>query len=192
MKVSSGAPSSGRPAAAALPDFSKAWLTSATERVSRRTEPSPTRVCQSRTSLFAGVDGLRDPRRCSRHLAALTAEATAPDQLGGGSNDAVADHQNGHRCAADDIDLRRRRSAARHAPQVGADQLVDGLQNALFGNAHQHDGLLVLDQLEAGQHSLRIDSDQELNRFSGIADRIGEIGIQVYEALQVDRRDTPV
>jgi hypothetical protein len=92
------------------------------------------------------VDGLRNRRR-SRHLAALPAEPAAPDQLGGGSNDAVADHQDCHRCAADDIDLRRRRSPPRHASQVGADQLVDRLENALFGNAHQHDGFLVLDQL---------------------------------------------
>ncbi|MET3315498.1 hypothetical protein ABIF41_007339 [Bradyrhizobium japonicum] len=79
----------------------------------------------------------------------------------------------------------RRRSPAGDAPQVGADQLVDGLQNALFGDAHQHDGLLVLDQLEAGQHTFRIDADEHLDRFSGIADRIGEIGIQVHEALQL-------
>ena len=74
------------------------------------------------------------------------------------------------------------RATRRH---VGADQLVDGLQNALFGNADQHDGLLVLDQLEAGQHSLRIDADQDLDRLAGIADRIGEVGIQVDEALQL-------
>jgi hypothetical protein len=43
----------------------------------------------------------------------------------------------------------------------------------------------VLDQLEAGQHALRIDSDQDLNRFSGIADCIGEIGIEIDEALQL-------
>ena len=76
---------------------------------------------------------------------------------------------------------------------VGADQLVDGFQNALLRNADEHDGLLVLDQLEAGEHALGIDADQELDRLAGIAGRVGEIGIEVDETLQliaaIDRND---
>ena len=52
--MSSGSPSSGCATAAALPVFSKALFTSATERSSLRTDPSPTRPCQSRISLFVG------------------------------------------------------------------------------------------------------------------------------------------
>ena len=53
------------------------------------------------------------------------------------------------------------------------------------GMPTQHDGLLVLDQLEAGQHALRIDTDQKLDRLAGIARGVGKVGVQVDEAEQL-------
>ena len=129
-----------------------------------------------------GIDRLRNSwRRASGH-AALTAEPTALDELGGRTNDAVAHYQDGDRRTADDIDLRRGGGTTRDAVHIGADQLVDGFQNALFRNAEQHDGLFVLNKLEAGQHPLGRNADQKLDWFAGIARRIGKVGVQVDEA----------
>ena len=54
-----------------------------------------------------------------------------------------------------------------------------------YRNAHEHDGFLVLDELEAGQHALRIDADQKLDRLSGIAGGVGKVGVQVDEAEEL-------
>ena len=117
--------------------FAKALFTSSTERISRRTEPSPTRLCQSRISPLPGSIVFDSLRRRAGGDVALTAEPAALDQLGRGADDAVAHHQDGDRRATDDIDLRRGRGSARDAVHVGADQLVDGLQNAFFRNAQR-------------------------------------------------------
>jgi len=42
----------------------------------------------------------------------------------------------------------------------------------------------VLDQLEAGDRTARIDADENVDRLAGIADGVGEIGIQVDVAEQ--------
>ena len=108
---------------------------------------------------LAGIDRFRGLRRRAGGRVALRAEPAALDQR----------TRSGRRCrpsparygsAADDIDLRRGRGSARDAAHLGADQLVDRFDDALFRNAHQHDRLLVLDKLEAGEHALRIDADE--------------------------------
>jgi hypothetical protein len=131
-----------------------------------------------------------------RHACSRVALGTKPaslDQLRRGADDAVADDQDGYGRPADDVDLGHRRRAAGDRRHVGADQLVDGFQNALFRNAHQNDGLLVFDELQSGQYALRIDADQKTDRLAGIAGRIDEVGIQVNKTLQlfaaIDRND---
>ena len=76
----------------------------------------------------------------------------------------------------------RRRARPVH---VGADQLVDGLQNAFLRNAEQHDGLFVLHEFQTGQHPFGIDADQELDWLSGIARGVGKVGVQVDEAEEL-------
>ena len=53
-----------------------------------------------------------------------------------------------------------------------------------LGDADEDDRLLVVDQLDAGDDALRIDADQDVDRLAGIADRAGEIGVQVDVAEQ--------
>ena len=139
------------------------------------------------------IYGFRRLRRHAGSSVTLGTEPTTPDQLCRGADDAVADDQDGYRRPADDVDLGRWRRAAGDRRHVDADQLVDGLQNALLRNAHQNDGFLVFDELQSGQHALRIDADQKTDRLAGIAGRVGEVGIQVDETLQlfaaIDRND---
>ena len=143
---------------------------------------------------FRRIDGLRTlaaPRRRQRHpwspsrplLISFVAERTMLSPM---TRTVTVAPLTMSTCGAGAAPLRDRR-------HVGADQLVDGFQNALLGNAHQNDGFLVFDELQAGQHALRIDADQKSDRLAGIAGRVGEVGIQVDETLQlfaaIDRND---
>ena len=134
---------------------------------------------------LSGINRLRDLRRRAGDRVALFAEPAALDEFGRGAHDAVAHHQHGHRRATDDIDLRRGRGAAHDASDVGADQLVDRFQDTRDRNAHEHNGFLMLNELETRQHALRIDTDQDLDRLSGVAGGVGKVGIQVDVAEEL-------
>ena len=162
------------------------FLESLVDVVDRQDQPTHGTVADQRLPVanltLAGIDRLFRLRHSAGGDVALVAEPAGLDQLGGGADDAVAHDQHGHRRAADDVDLRRGRGAACDAVHVGADQFVDGIYDAFFRNAEQNDGLLVLDHLEAGHHALRRNAHQNLDRFAGIAGRIGKVGVQIDEA----------
>ena len=75
--------------------------------------------------------------------------------------------------------------AAHDGIHVRANQLIDGVENALHRNSHEHDGFLVLDKLETGDHPFRTNADQELDRLSGVAGGVGKVGVQVNEAEEL-------
>src|SRR5450759_934763 len=52
-------------------------------------------------------------------------------------------------------------------------------------NTNEHNGFLVLDKLEAGQHAFRIDTDQDLDRLAGVARGVGKVGVQIDEAEEL-------
>ena len=63
--------------------------------------------------------------------------------------------------------------------------LLTASRTRFSGMPTQHNGLFVLDELQAGQHTLRIDTDQDLDRLSGVARGVGKIGVQVDEAEEL-------
>ena len=101
------------------------------------------------------------------------------------AHNAVGHHEHGDRGAADDVRLRGALLASRDWPYARADQLVDGFHDAPFGNSDQHDGLLVLDKLEAGDGARSVNTDEHAHRLARIADGGGEIGIQIDVAQQL-------
>ena len=130
---------------------------------------------------------------CRNRRAVAAADATASDELGCGADDTVAHHQHGDGCAAHDVDLRRPLGTACDRLHVLADQTVHGRDDARFRDTDQHDRLLVIDQLDAGDDPLRVDPGQQVDRLAGIADRVREIGVEEDKSLQlvaaVDRHD---
>ena len=119
-----------------------------------------------------------------RRLRRDVTDAPSTDQADGGADDAVGHHQHGDRRAADDIGLGRTRLPARDRRHGGADQAVHRRHDALFGNADQHDRLLVLPQPDAADHSFGINRHQQLDRLAGIAGGVGDIGIEIDMAEQ--------
>lgn len=122
---------------------------------------------------------------CRSRRAVAAGHATASDELGRRANDTVAHHQHGDGCAAHDVDLRRFLGATCDRLHVLADQPIHGGDDARFRNADQHDRLLVIDQLDAGDDALGIDAGQQVNRFAGVTDGIGEVGVEEDKSLQL-------
>ena len=58
------------------------------------------------------------------------------------------------------------------------------VDDAFLRDADQDDWLLVVDELDAPHHALRVDADQEVDRLARVADRIREIRVQVDVAEQ--------
>ena len=72
-----------------------------------------------------------------------------------------------------------RSAPGRNRLHVLADEGVHRIDDAALGNADEDDGFLMVDELDPGDDAVRIDADQQVDRLAGIADGIGEIGVEV-------------
>ena len=177
--MSSGSPASGLSAAAWLPLRAKASFTSPMERCSRRTEPSPSRLSQSRTSPGPGASvgaacagGGAAPgggsAEARRPRSSFTVERTTLSAMTSTVTVAPLTMSTcGGRC-----------SPRRHRPHGGTDQMVERPDDPLLGDADQHDRLVVLHQLDAADDALGIGGDQDRDGFAAIAGRVRHVGVQ--------------
>ena len=151
MKVSSGAPRSGRAMALGSPVASKAALTWETSSESARTEPSPASTAQSNTSAFRPVH-LAD--RTGRGLRREAAETQRPRHLEPGPDDRIVDHHHRHGRARDDVEIVRRAAFSRLQFQVDAGIGLGQPPHFRVRYADQHDGLGMLDEPDSGEHRI--------------------------------------
>lgn len=112
----------------------------------------------------------------------IAPQSPAADEPHGRAHDAVAHDEHRHRRTADDVDLGRAFRACGDTADIAADQCVERGNHLLLGNADEDDRFLVMDQLEAAQHTLRVDAGEDVDRLARIAGRAGEIGIEVSVA----------
>ena len=115
---------------------------------------------------FIKVDGLFDGRRCRWNILPRRADAAIFYKLDRRTHDAVGRNQNGHGRAAHDIRLRRLLASGRDGADLRSNEIVQRLDDPLFRNADQNDRLFVLHQLEPGNHPVRIDTHEDIDRFT--------------------------
>ena len=110
-------------------------------------------------------------------LAAVQAEQSR--HPGRRAGDAFPHHQHGHGGAADQVHTRRPGSRRGGLQRVVANEGGQVIDDALFGNADQHDRFAVLDHLDAGDGAGRVEPDQDVDRLAGIPVRVDVLGVQV-------------
>ena len=117
--------------------------------------------------------------RCCCFCDCAAREAAASDQLDRRPHDAVAHDEHGDSRAANDVHLRVPLGPCRYASKILADQRIEGADYLLLRDSDENDRLGMLDQLETPDHPGRLDADHDMDRLSGIADRAGEIGVEI-------------
>ena len=100
----------------------------------------------------------------------------------GGAADAVVDHHDGDRGAADDVEIAIGRCRLQH---VLAGETRDQGLHLLGRDADQDDRLVMLDQLGAGDHAVRIDPDRDPDGLARIADRVDHVRVEKHPALEL-------
>src|SRR5262249_29760172 len=81
--------------------------------------------------------------------------------------------------AADDVDgrpgVRRRRGLEKAQPNIAMDEILD----LRLWNADEDDGLVMFDQLRAGDLAIESQRDDDMDRLAGIAGRVDDVGIEI-------------
>ena len=139
---------------------------------------------------------LGDQRRPSRQGRAPSRRWSAPPRPGprrrrldprvrhplGRAADAVVDHHDGDGGAADDVELLAGRCRLQHVlARESGDQGLD----LLGRDADQDDRLVMLDQLGAGDHAVRVDPDRDPDRLARVADGVDHVRVEEHPAFQL-------
>ena len=139
----------------------RARSTSAGDSRSSRTAPSARRADQSAGAVANSSDATaRSPSRCRCRRHSLCSRVR---HALGGTADAVVDHHDGDRGAADDVEIAIGRCRLQHV--LAGETRNQGL-HLLGRDADQDDRLVMLDQLGAGDHAVRIDPDRDPDGFA--------------------------
>jgi hypothetical protein len=133
---------------------------------------------------LAEIDRGHD-HRSPRHRGRRLADAAGLHHLQRRTDDAVADDEDRHGGAADDVRSRYFGSAGGDGPDIGALEVVDDGADFLLGNTDEHDRLMMLHEPGADELGGGIEGYEDMNRLARIAGRIDDIGIEVGEAEQL-------
>ena len=138
-------------------------------------EPANRSVAKQRLPGFDGVPGLIDRAVdwLRGGIRGAPSQAARPCDFNCRLGHAVSDHHHRDRRAADDVD--------RHAvflawiENAPSDEAVDVTIDLSLGDAHQHDRLVMLDELRARDLAVEVDPDDDVDRLAGIAGRIDDV-----------------
>ena len=122
--------------------------------------------------------------RCGRRGRSRCADAVLVRQRAHRALDAVVNHHQRYRGAADDVGRRFIAGCGRFN-QIEADIIVDEFIDLGLRNADQHNRLVVLHQLGAHNGAVVGDAHQNINRLARIAARVHHIGGEIHIAQRL-------
>ena len=117
-----------------------------------------------------------------------TAQPQGARHLDGRAQDAVVDHHDRDGGPGHHVKLVILHLTTCNRRYVQPSVYVQHPNDALFGNAHEHDRLVVLDQGCLADHRLFVHGDQHTDRLAGVSDGIGEVGVQEQISEQLASR----
>ena len=143
-------------------------------------KPADRAVTEQGEPAFSPVDGFIDDllRAACCVLRFQPAEPQRAGNLDRALDDAVVDHHDSDGGPGDDVDVVADRLRPDFLGDVEPGIAGDDIGDVLLRDADQDDWLVVLHQLRPGDHAVPVDTDENVDRLAGIADRACEVRIQ--------------